>query len=296
MQVTAESSDSQTVTPPSTPTPSMTAVLQTPSSMRLHTWPSPLDDDDDGDDGDLGNGNRSAASRIPSPFGNTVLTSITSTIVPPARTTTTINGKPTTTTTTTTTTTSSDTTSAQKNTKPSVTFAKIRKPLHQLRVKFRNLDPVKLAYLRTSFIFAVSIIVTWTPSSINRVYSFVHPRSTSYVLNLASAVVLPLQGVWNASIFCFSSWSIIKEEVREWKKKHGISGGWGRSNSRRCGERLAGGDGNFIGGHRNGFVPMRYGNGFGGYRYGNGLDDAELIEATSPRRMSTMRVIRGGSL
>ncbi len=32
--------------------------------------------------------------------------------------------------------------------------------------KFSNMDPVKLAYLRTSFVFAVSVLITWTPSSI----------------------------------------------------------------------------------------------------------------------------------
>lgn len=79
--------------------------------------------------------------------------------------------------------------------------------------KLRHLDPVKLAYLRTSFVFAISILVTWTPSSINRVHNLIHPNTVSFGLNVASAVVLPLQGVWNAIIYFSTSWNICKDEV-----------------------------------------------------------------------------------
>jgi len=81
------------------------------------------------------------------------------------------------------------------------------------RAKFNHMDPIKLAYLRTSFVFAVSVFVTWTPSSINRVHDFLHGEA-SFGLNLASAVVLPLQGVWNAVIFFSTSWTSLTEEVR----------------------------------------------------------------------------------
>lgn len=81
--------------------------------------------------------------------------------------------------------------------------------------KLRHLDPVKLAYLRTSFVFAISILVTWTPSSINRVHNLIHPNTVSFGLNVASAVVLPLQGVWNAVIYFSTSWGVCKEEVRK---------------------------------------------------------------------------------
>lgn len=80
--------------------------------------------------------------------------------------------------------------------------------------KFGNLDPVKLAYLRTSFVFAVSVLITWTPSSINRVHDIVRPDEFSYPLNLASAIVLPLQGLWNAVIFFSTSWKTLREEMQ----------------------------------------------------------------------------------
>ncbi|KAI1074583.1 hypothetical protein F5B20DRAFT_574055 [Whalleya microplaca] len=80
--------------------------------------------------------------------------------------------------------------------------------------KFANMDPVKLAYLRTSFVFAISVFVTWTPSSINRVHDLIYYQSASFALNLASAVVLPLQGVWNAVIFFSTSWAAMRQELR----------------------------------------------------------------------------------
>lgn len=79
--------------------------------------------------------------------------------------------------------------------------------------RLRHMDPVKLAYLRTSFVFAISILVTWTPSSINRVYTLIYPNKASYGLNIAAAVVLPLQGVWNAVIYFTTSWKIFREEM-----------------------------------------------------------------------------------
>jgi hypothetical protein len=90
----------------------------------------------------------------------------------------------------------------------------LRELWEKIKYKLHKLDPVKLAYLRTSFVFAISILVTWTPSSINRVYSFIYPESVSFSLNLASAIVLPLQGVWNAVIFIATSWGILKEETQ----------------------------------------------------------------------------------
>ncbi|KAB5515121.1 G-protein coupled receptor [Coniochaeta sp. 2T2.1] len=110
--------------------------------------------------------------------------------------------------------------------------SRIRSGTRHFLTKLRNLDPVKLAYLRTSSIFAISILITWTPSSINRVYTLVHPSRFHFGLNMASAVVLPLQGVWNCVIYCATSWYVLVEEVAdlrvrllgESKKKRSVSG------------------------------------------------------------------------
>ncbi|KAL0938378.1 g-protein coupled receptor [Colletotrichum truncatum] len=86
--------------------------------------------------------------------------------------------------------------------------------------RLKSIDPIKLAYLRTSFIFAISVFVTWTPSSINRVYNLIRPGEISFGLNVASAAVLPLQGVWNAFIFFITSWSTFKKEWTEMRYRH----------------------------------------------------------------------------
>lgn len=91
---------------------------------------------------------------------------------------------------------------------------RIRDSFNRWCSKFSHMDPVKLAYLRTSFVFAVSVLITWTPSSINRVHDIVNPQEFNYPLNLASAIVLPLQGLWNAIIFFSTSWVALREEVR----------------------------------------------------------------------------------
>lgn len=114
-------------------------------------------------------------------------------------------------------------TGARRRPPPAAAVVKVRRRLNifqrtargvrRFGAKLRNMDPVKLAYLRTSFVFAISVLVTWTPSSINRVYTLVYPDQASYGLNIAAAVVLPLQGVWNAVIYFTTSWKIFREEM-----------------------------------------------------------------------------------
>lgn len=81
-------------------------------------------------------------------------------------------------------------------------------------LKLRRLDPVKVAYLRTSFIFGLAIFVTWIPSSVNRLYSITNEDKVSFHLSVASGCVLPLQGVWNALIYFSTSWSTVRQELR----------------------------------------------------------------------------------
>jgi hypothetical protein len=95
-------------------------------------------------------------------------------------------------------------------------FAPVVRSWRHFRSKLANLDPIKLSYLHTSFLFAISILVTWTPSSINRMHSVIHPHlPTSYALNLAASVVLPLQGLWNAIIMFATTWTTLKEEISD---------------------------------------------------------------------------------
>jgi hypothetical protein len=65
------------------------------------------------------------------------------------------------------------------------------------------------AYTKCAILFFTALLITWIPSSANRVYSFVHP-DTLPTLEIMSAFVLPLQGFWNAVIYIVTSWSACK--------------------------------------------------------------------------------------
>ncbi|KAI9880727.1 MAG: hypothetical protein M1830_001010 [Pleopsidium flavum] len=60
-------------------------------------------------------------------------------------------------------------------------------------------------YTKCAMLFFISLIVTWVPSTVNRVYSLVHPEEVNFPLNYASGLVLPLQGFWNAFVYIITS-------------------------------------------------------------------------------------------
>lgn len=67
------------------------------------------------------------------------------------------------------------------------------------------------SYTKVSLLFFVAMMITWIPSSANRVYSVVHPGQLSVALSYASALVLPLQGLWNSIIYTMTSLSACRE-------------------------------------------------------------------------------------
>ncbi|KAH6620349.1 hypothetical protein C7974DRAFT_415559 [Boeremia exigua] len=67
------------------------------------------------------------------------------------------------------------------------------------------------AYFKVSFLLFIALIVVWGPSSINRLVSIIPPHRTVYGLNLASALVLPMQGLWNALIYAQATWGEVKK-------------------------------------------------------------------------------------
>ena len=71
--------------------------------------------------------------------------------------------------------------------------------------------------------FFFIMLITWIPSSANRLYSVVHPKRVSLPLEYAASCVLPLQGFWNCIIYilmskhsCKQTWASIKDR-RNWK-------------------------------------------------------------------------------
>ena len=76
-------------------------------------------------------------------------------------------------------------------------------------------DNANWAYAKVAVLFFVALMVTWIPSSANRVYSYVHPGQISPGLEFASAFVLPLQGFWNGLIYATTSIPACKSFWRE---------------------------------------------------------------------------------
>ncbi|KAL2174101.1 uncharacterized protein P884DRAFT_280492 [Thermothelomyces heterothallicus CBS 202.75] len=70
------------------------------------------------------------------------------------------------------------------------------------------------SYTKCAILFFSVLLITWIPSSGNRVYSLVHRDDVSRPLFYASAFVLPLQGFWNAIIYVVTSWAACKSLAR----------------------------------------------------------------------------------
>ncbi|KAH8601525.1 hypothetical protein B0O99DRAFT_648244 [Bisporella sp. PMI_857] len=126
-------------------------------------------------------------------------------------------------------------------------------------VKRRNsMDKVKWAYFKVAMLFAVSILITWVPASVNRVHGLRHPRDTNYLLNIGSALVLPLQGFWNTVIYFTTSLGICGKVWRRWS--YGTvnsTGNRGEMKGQKRGERLSNSkqyrNGVLLGGERNAY-------------------------------------------
>ncbi|KAJ6010313.1 hypothetical protein N7451_001725 [Penicillium sp. IBT 35674x] len=56
-------------------------------------------------------------------------------------------------------------------------------------------------YAKRAILFFLSIIITWAPCTVNRLYSYAHPDNPSFVLNYLQSLFLPLQGFWNSCIY-----------------------------------------------------------------------------------------------
>ncbi|KAL8748859.1 MAG: hypothetical protein Q9184_007048, partial [Pyrenodesmia sp. 2 TL-2023] len=72
-------------------------------------------------------------------------------------------------------------------------------------------NPGAWLYARVAFLFFVSMLVIWIPSSVNRVYALAHPDHINYPLNYISALVLPAQGIFNCIVYVVTSRTAVKQ-------------------------------------------------------------------------------------
>ncbi|KAF2735095.1 hypothetical protein EJ04DRAFT_492119 [Polyplosphaeria fusca] len=78
-------------------------------------------------------------------------------------------------------------------------------------------------YFKVAFLMFAALFIVWVPSTINRLQQFAQKGQPIFGLNLASALVLPLQGFWNAMVYISTTWPEIKRahaEVRSWFSRH----------------------------------------------------------------------------
>ncbi|KAJ5105101.1 hypothetical protein NUU61_002448 [Penicillium alfredii] len=80
----------------------------------------------------------------------------------------------------------------------------------QRRVMTSESNSTIWAYTKYAMLFFIALLVTWVPSTANRVYALARPQDFSFGLNYASSFVLPLQGFWNSLIYVSISWPAFK--------------------------------------------------------------------------------------
>ncbi|CUS10533.1 unnamed protein product [Tuber aestivum] len=74
------------------------------------------------------------------------------------------------------------------------------------------------AYCRCAMLFFLALLITWLPSSVNRIYGLIYPNATHFGLNFTAALVLPCQGFWNGLIYIVTTLPACKEFCRNlWK-------------------------------------------------------------------------------
>ncbi|KEF55211.1 uncharacterized protein A1O9_08865 [Exophiala aquamarina CBS 119918] len=110
-------------------------------------------------------------------------------------------------------------------------------------VRVLDANKATLSYCKTALLFFFALLCTWyvsavsrrlshlrnfpltchvrVPSTINRVNTLVHPENTVFGLDLASSLVLPLQGFWNTLIYIVTSLPACKALWSEISAKFG---------------------------------------------------------------------------
>ncbi|KAK0641939.1 hypothetical protein B0T16DRAFT_358868 [Cercophora newfieldiana] len=75
-------------------------------------------------------------------------------------------------------------------------------------------DPLKRAYLRTGVFFTLSVLITWTLTSVHRVHELLYSESP-FAFSVVTAIVVPLQGTMTAAVFFSTSWTTLRDGVAD---------------------------------------------------------------------------------
>ncbi|KAM3070488.1 hypothetical protein ACMFMG_010311 [Clarireedia jacksonii] len=66
------------------------------------------------------------------------------------------------------------------------------------------------SYARVAILYFIAMMVTWVPSSANRLYTLLHPGEVNLGLEYTSVIVLPMQGFWNGLIYVYTNRGEVK--------------------------------------------------------------------------------------
>ncbi|PSR94009.1 hypothetical protein BD289DRAFT_459490 [Coniella lustricola] len=73
------------------------------------------------------------------------------------------------------------------------------------------------SYARCALLFFTAMLITWIPSTANRLYNVIHTDEICIGLQYTAVFVLPLQGFWNALIYAFTTRRSCKRMLASFK-------------------------------------------------------------------------------
>ncbi|OAX83545.1 hypothetical protein ACJ72_02090 [Emergomyces africanus] len=94
-------------------------------------------------------------------------------------------------------------------------------PSNLLTQNRRSLRTSNAAYLymKRVTLFFLSLLLTWTPSTINRLHRVSSPEKPIFALAIAASSALSLQGFWNLMVYVSTSLNAVKAQYATWRTK-----------------------------------------------------------------------------
>lgn len=111
----------------------------------------------------------------------------------------------------------------------------------RLRNTVAQANKVAKSYTLCCCLFFLSLLITWIPSTVFRIYTLYHTANSSFGMAYSTGLVLPLMGFWNAVIYTTISWDAVmdlfagnlnRRKSRSWNGHLFRPSEWKRSDSK----------------------------------------------------------------
>ena len=99
--------------------------------------------------------------------------------------------------------------------KHSHSFSNNRETPNKRRATAMEGNAAAWGYFKVAFLMFAALFIVWVPSTVNRLQQFIDKENKIFGLNLASALVLPLQGFWNSMIYISTTWPECKRALAD---------------------------------------------------------------------------------